>query len=146
MVIFHMPSLIKVLPHAPPNNNNNNNQCGAMLASTGPANPPPVLLHARGLFAPAHPCDLIHAFPPPRSCQHMLAEVGGLCPALVPLSLQVQVGTHDWGLAWVRRQPSRQSLLALASAHMNVTLAAGAHLRVSQAGTALTMRAAVGDE
>jgi hypothetical protein len=40
----------------------------------------------------------------------------------------------------------RQSLLALASAHMNVTLAAGAHLRVSQAGTALTTRAAVGDE
>ena len=99
------------------------------------------------LFAPAHPCDLIHAFPPPRSCQHMLAEVGGLCPALVLFSLQVQVDTHDCpGLAWVRRQPSRQSLLALASAHMNVTLAAGAHLRVSQAGTALTMRAAVGDE
>ena len=77
----------------------------------------------------------------------MLAEVGGLCPALVLFSLQVQVDTHDCpGLAWVRRQPSRQSLLALASAHMNVTLAAGAHLRVSQAGTALTMRAAVGDE
>jgi hypothetical protein len=119
-----------------------------MFASTGPANPPPVLLAcARDCIAPARPCDLIHAFPPPRSCQHMLAEVGGLCPALVLFSLQVQVGTHDCpGLARVRRQLSRQSLLALASAHMNVTLAAGAHLRVSQAGTALTMRAAVGDE
>jgi hypothetical protein len=34
----------------------------------------------------------------------------------------------------------------LASAHVNVTLVAGAHLRVGQAGTALAMSAAVGDE
>jgi len=34
----------------------------------------------------------------------------------------------------------------LAAAQMNVPLAAGAHLRVSQAGTASTMSAAVGDE
>ena len=35
--------------------------------------------------------ELIHAFPPPRSCQHMLAGVGGRCPVPVHFPLQVHV-------------------------------------------------------